>query len=62
MDWLNYNQYRYINIKVEKQGRVAVVTLNRPDNRNALHMEAHAGRAGPRIRRKAQAELQGVLS
>ena len=37
---MNYDQYQYI--KVEKQGRLAVVTLNRPDNRNALHMDAHA--------------------
>lgn len=37
---MNYDQYQYI--KVEKQGRLAIVTLNRPDHRNALHMDAHA--------------------
>lgn len=37
---MNYDQYQYI--KVEKQGRLAIVTLNRPDYRNALHMDAHA--------------------
>jgi len=37
---MNYDQYHYI--KVEKKGRVAVVTLNRPEQRNALHMDAHA--------------------
>ena len=37
---MNYDQYQYI--RVEKAGRVAVLTLNRPDFRNALHMDAHA--------------------
>lgn len=36
----SYDRYQYI--KVEKQNRIAVVTLNRPEYRNALHMDAHA--------------------
>lgn len=36
----SYEHYQYI--KIEKQNRIAVVTLNRPEYRNALHMEAHA--------------------
>ena len=31
----------YEFITYEKRGRVAVVTLNRPDSMNALHLEAH---------------------
>lgn len=37
---MNYDRYQYI--KVEKKERVATVTLNRPENRNALHSPAHA--------------------
>ena len=37
---MTYEHYQYI--KVEKHGRIAVVTLNRPESRNALPMEAHA--------------------
>lgn len=36
----SYENYQYI--KIEKQNRIAVVTLNRPEHRNALHMDAHA--------------------
>lgn len=37
---MSYDQYQYI--KVEKQDKLAIVTLNRPEHRNALHMDAHA--------------------
>jgi len=34
--------YDFQYIKVEKKDRIAVVTLNRPESRNAIPMEAHA--------------------
>ena len=35
------HEMTYEFITYEKRGRVAVVTLNRPDSMNALHLEAH---------------------
>ncbi len=32
---------RYEMIKVEKEGRIAIFTLNRPETRNALNLQAH---------------------
>ncbi|WP_339329476.1 hypothetical protein [Rhodococcus opacus] len=36
----------YHFITYEKRDRVAVVTLNRPESMNALHLEAHRELAG----------------
>ena len=35
----DYSQYQFL--KVEKKGKVAVLTLNRPDSLNAVHPEMH---------------------
>ena len=38
---MSFDYQRYQYVKVEKKDRLALVTLNRPDNRNAIHMDAH---------------------
>lgn len=36
----DYSRYQYLDIK--KQNGIATLTLNQPDNRNAVHQEMHA--------------------
>jgi len=36
----DYSRYRYI--AVQREGGIATLTLNQPDNRNAIHAEMHA--------------------
>lgn len=36
----DYSRYRYLSIQCE--GGIATLTLNQPDNRNAIHAEMHA--------------------
>jgi len=37
---MNYESYKYL--KIERDAGIATLTLNQPDNRNAIHAEMHA--------------------
>eukprot|EP01041_Mallomonas_annulata_P018456 gene18456-37392_t len=37
---MNYESYKYL--RIERDAGIATLTLNQPDNRNAIHAEMHA--------------------